>query len=176
MPNDTNYIRVVNELPEIIDSHNAHLAHFPKKSANPLELKLAYQVRNSAKAYQWGNSHNISRAGVGFSKYGYRRNEDETDRFDKDIAVEEDDDDEDEEEADDDDEEEEEEEEAEEEEEGEDDDDDASGGGGSSDEYNSEGIIREEEEEEHQQQRTMEREEAELEPEDINSLEEDDNI
>lgn len=93
VPNDTDYIRVVNELPELIDNHNVHLAHFPKKTATPVEVKLAFQVRNAAKNYQWGNAHGMSKSGVRFSRYGYRGNNRETDGFDKEIDVEEEDND-----------------------------------------------------------------------------------
>lgn len=92
VPNDSDYMRVVNEIPEIIDNHNMHLAHFPRKTATPLEVKLAYQVRNAAKNYQWTMSQGISTAGDRLSKYGYRRNDNEAEELDMENEAEDDDD------------------------------------------------------------------------------------
>lgn len=155
IPNDIDYIRVVDELPEIIDNHNAHLAYFPKTSASSMELKLAYQVRNAAKNYQYEKSLVTSKAGVRFSRYGYRRNESETDESGKEIGLEE------EEEG----EEEREEEEIEEEDEDEDDDDEGEGGEGE------EG----DEEEEGEEEEKGEEEEAEDEEDDYDEFEDEDN-
>lgn len=72
-PNDEDYMRVVNEIPEIIDSHNVHLAHFPRKTATAIDIKLANQIRNSAKNYQW----NAPPPTAQLTSYGYRRNDDD---------------------------------------------------------------------------------------------------
>ena len=78
VPNDNDFVRVVNEIPEIIDSHNAHLAQFPRKTATAVELKLAYQIRAAAKNYQWGMQQATYQPGERFSKYGYRRKDNES--------------------------------------------------------------------------------------------------
>jgi hypothetical protein len=78
IPNDNDYMRVVNEIPEIIDSHNAHLAHFPRKTATPLEVKLAYQIRATARNYQWTIAPAIPTGGDILSSYGYRRHGNES--------------------------------------------------------------------------------------------------
>jgi hypothetical protein len=77
IPNDHDYMRVVKEIPEIIDSHNVHLAHFPRGTATALEVKLACQVRTAAKIYQWGISQAKPETGDQWSSYGYRRRENE---------------------------------------------------------------------------------------------------
>lgn len=92
VPNDNDYMRVVNEIPEMIDSHNMHLAHFPRKTATPVEIKLAYQVRNAAKNYQWTMSQGISTAGHRLSRYGYRRNDNEAEEVDRENEAEDEDD------------------------------------------------------------------------------------
>lgn len=77
IPNDDDYMRVVKEIPEIIDSHNVHLAHFPRGTATPLEVKLASQVRTAAKIYQWGISPARPETGDQWSSYGYRKRQHE---------------------------------------------------------------------------------------------------
>lgn len=94
LPTDTDYIRVVHELPELIDSHNAHLVRFSKNAATPVEAKLAFQVRSAAKNYQYVESHGGSKLGIKFSRYGYRRNNDKTDEVDKETELEEEEEDE----------------------------------------------------------------------------------
>lgn len=78
VPNDNDYMRIVNEIPEIIDNHNLHLAHFPKGTATSLEVKLAYQIRAAAKNYQWGIAPAKSTGGDILSSYGYRRHGNDT--------------------------------------------------------------------------------------------------
>lgn len=76
-PNNDDFIRVINELPEIIDDHNLHLARFPKNTASTQEIRLAAQVRTNAKKYQSCLGHGESPTQEPLSFYGYRRHDNE---------------------------------------------------------------------------------------------------
>lgn len=77
IPNNDDFVRVINELPEIIDDYNLHLARFPKNSASPQEIRLAAQVRTNAKKYQTCLGHRQSQTQESLSFYGYRRHDNE---------------------------------------------------------------------------------------------------
>ena len=78
-PDDIVYKRAVFELPEIIDIHTVHLAHYPRNTATPFEVKLAGQIRTAAKKYHWNSRPAVLSADgekikYTESVYGYRQN------------------------------------------------------------------------------------------------------